>query len=494
MNGDPTTPKTAPKTPVKAPRGHDKAANGDRVPPRQERPIPQNIEAERALLGAMMMDRSVIDEVAGMIPSAEFFYVPQHRLLFNALIGVHSRGEPMDLIVVSQHLTASGILDQIGGQDYLMYLAESFADVANAPHYAAILVAYWQRRALISLAGDLAKAGYDPLNDDPPAKCGEFAKALDAIADHRIVGDVHRIDELYEEAVASLGRGGHGYVPCGIPPLDDRTGGLQRPGLIVLAGRPSTGKTTVAVNMLHAIAKQGVAGMLISAEMERLPIALRSLCQLTGDTIGGLRHRSNDPGMTESIADARRRFDESAPVYINDKPKTLRSVVSAIRAAVRRYELGAVAVDYLQLLSCEGKFDNRNSEIAEMTKTFANLSKEVGITLIVLSQLNRSGGANRDGNAPPTEGALRDSGAIEQDADQIIMLYPTNNTEWRMSHTPTLSIDLQKNRNGPRCDCTATFDKASFRLQFGISQALPETPQPKTRPEMQDTQQDEIPF
>ena len=434
-----------------------------------ERTPPQDIDAEKALLGAMMMDRSVIDEVASLIPDRAVFFTPQHAVLYDALLKVHSQGSPMDLIVVSSHLQGAGLWEIVGGKDYIMQLAESFADWANAPHYARIIVAKWQRRELIRLSGEISKSGYDDLNDEPGDDCAKFQKKLDDIADKMIRNDVYLVQDLFEKAVASLHSGGHGYLPCGVPAFDQKVGGLQRPGLTILAGRPSTGKTTIAMNMLYRIAWDGVPGMLISAEMENLQVALRTLCALTGDTIGRLKDRASQADASHTIQTAHRTAN-CAPVYINDQPKTLRKVVSAIRSAVRKYKLGVVAVDYLQLLRAEGRWDNKNAEVTEISNTLAKLSKELGIALILLCQLNRDG-AGRDGQNPPTDENLRDSGSIEQDADQIVMLYPVSWAEWRRTTTPLLALDMQKNRNGPTCDCTATFDKPSFRLSFSISES-----------------------
>ena len=414
---------------------------------------PQNLEAEASVLGGILLENDAINRVLEILSPADF-YRESHRKMFRAMIELSDRNEPVDIITLSDLLKARGDLEAVGGAAYLTSLNELVPTAANIAYYARIVREKAILRHLINAATEIATRGFeDQGNVDEFLDAAE--KVIFDIAEKRIqssfvaVGDMIKdtlktVEKLYERKELVTG------VPTGFKDFDKLTAGLQPSDLIVVAGRPSMGKTAFCLNVAtHAALNAGTGVALFSLEMAREQLVLRMLCSEA--RVDNSKVRAGYLGERDfpKLANAAGRLHE-ALIYIDDTPAIS---VLELRAKARRLirdrekKVGLVVVDYLQLMRGMGTAPNREQEISEISRSLKALAKELRVPVIGISQLNRR--VEDRGDKRPMMADLRESGAIDQDADVIAFVYRDEVYNPKSQDKGTAEIIVAKQRNGP---------------------------------------------
>ena len=419
---------------------------------------PQAIEAEQSILGSMMLDNRVIDEISSELEARDF-YRNDHQLIYNEIVRLDERGEAADVVTVSEALTHLGEIDQVGGLAYLGSLAKNTPNTGNAKSYAKIVRERAILRRLIESANDIAKRAYQPDGRTPEevldfaesiifeiAKNNNQAKAGFRRIDSLLTEAVDKIEELFNTKQTVTG------VPTGFVDLDKKTSGLQGGDLVIVAGRPSMGKTSFSMNLVeYAAINQNLPVAVFSMEMPGTQLAARLLASLSRVNSGKLRtgqlETEDWPKLTSAVGILQDKF-----IYIDDTPalSPLEVRTRARRlAAEHEHGLGMIMIDYLQLMrgNDTGGGENRTLEISNITRALKGLAKELDCPIIVLSQLNRS--LEQRPNKRPVMSDLRESGAIEQDADVIMFIYRHEVYEPETDQKGLAEIIIGKQRNGP---------------------------------------------
>ena len=418
---------------------------------------PHSIEAEQSVLGGLLLDNSAYDRIADFV-SADDFYRFDHRIIFQHIVRLVSAAKPADVITVNESLVSAGKADDVGGLSYLNALAQNTPSAANIRRYAEIVRDRGVLRKLITVSDEIAGAAFNPQGKEVKQMLDEAESKIFAIAEEGARGSqgfmeiqplltqvVERIDELYNRDSTSDITG----VPTGMIDLDRMTSGLQPGDLVIVAGRPSMGKTAFSVNIGENVAiDTGLPVAIFSMEMGGAQLAMRMLGSVGRLDQHRLRTgRLNDedwPRLTHAI----QKMNE-AQIYIDETP-ALSSI--ELRARSRRLarqcgRLGLIIVDYLQLMSANSPGENRATEISEISRNLKGLAKELNCPVIALSQLNRS--LEQRPNKRPVMSDLRESGAIEQDADLILFIYRDEVYNPDSPDKGTAEIIIGKQRNGP---------------------------------------------
>lgn len=452
--------------------------------PRNLRVPPSAVESEQNILGGLMLNSPAFDEISDVI-TAEDFYRADHRAIFEAISALHDRGEPADVLTVYSELKRSGRDESAGGMQYLTDLSGNSLGSANIRKYAQIVRDCSMLRQLISAGDAIVTLGLSPNGREAKDVIDEAEKLVLQINENADRGSKgflplsrfasavsDTISERYRNQSASDVTG----IATGYIDLDRKTAGMQPGDLIIIAGRPSMGKTALALNIAEHVAfsrdeRWPVA--VFSMEMSGEQLALRLICSHAKlDAQKVRKGRLDDNGEWDRFATAVADM-ETAPLYIDDTPG---QTITALRSRARRLmsrtgPLGLIVVDYLQLMSASGgrgRDENRATEIAEFSRGLKSLAKELRVPVIALSQLNRSVDSRE--NKRPVMSDLRESGAIEQDADVIMFIY--RDAVYRKDADPTeAEIIIGKQRNGP----TGTV-KLTFQGQFTSFENRIETP------------------
>ncbi len=426
------------------------------------RVAPQSIEAEQAVLGGLMLDNNAWDRVADLV-TEEDFYRRDHRLIFRAIVALFSHSSPSDVVTLSEWLNKQDLLNEAGGLAYLGTLAKNTPGSANIKAYAEIVRERSVLRQLISVGNDISGSGYqtegrstEELLDTAERQVFEIAeqgargkKGFVAIKD-LLVKAVDRIDELFQQDNPITG------VPTGWDKFDDMTSGLQKGDLVIVAGRPSMGKTTFAMNIAeNASIKSGQPTAVFSMEMPGEQLAMRMLSSLGRIDQHKVRTgKLNDddwPRLTSAVG-----ILADAPLFIDDTPALSPNELRArCRRLAREHGLGLIVIDYLQLMQVHGTSENRTNEISEISRSLKALAKEMEVPVVALSQLNR--GLEQRPNKRPIMSDLRESGAIEQDADVIVFIYRDEVYNEDSPDKGTAEIIIGKQRNGPIGSTRLTF-------------------------------------
>lgn len=416
---------------------------------------PHSIEAEQSIIGGLLLSNQAWDAVSTKLCEADF-YRGEHRILFRAIQGLANKDQPFDVVTLLDTLKSTNDLDDAGGEAYLFELANNTPSVANISAYADIVREKSVHRQLISVASEIADSGYNP-NGREVAELLDFAETkVFAIAEQTaseggpeaiksvLVRAVERIDELYHSDDTITG------LPTSLTELDKLTSGLQRSDLVIVAGRPSMGKTTLVMNMAeHAAIKVGKPVLVFSMEMPADALAMRMMSSLGRIDQHNIRTGKLTDDDWPRVTSAVHMLSE-APLYIDDTPGLS---PAEMRARARRLmkehgQPGLIVVDYLQLMKVPGfKSDNRTGEISEISRSLKALAKELDVPVIALSQLNRSLEQRTDKR--PVMSDLRESGAIEQDADLICFIYRDEVYHEDSPDKGTAEIIVAKQRNGP---------------------------------------------
>jgi len=423
---------------------------------------PNSIEAEQSLIGGLMLDALAWDKIADVI-TADDFYRKDHRLIFTAIAGLIESGSPCDVVTVSEHLDSRGELDNAGGLEYLATLSNETAGAANARAYAKILRERATLRALISAGNEIAGSAFTNDGRTAAEVLDDAEKMVFEIADKGTRGKsgfkslkdilpeaVDRIDTLHQSDGDITG------ISTGYHEFDKLTAGLQPGDLVIVAGRPSMGKTTLAVNMAeNAAIGSKVPTAIFSMEMPAQQLAFRMISSLGRVDQTHLR-TGNFPDEDWSRINTAVQLMSEAPIFIDDTPSLSPGEIRArARRLHREHGLGLIVVDYLQLMQVPGNKENRATEISEISRGLKALAKELSCPVIALSQLNRSVEQRTDKR--PVMSDLRESGAIEQDADLILFIYREEVYNQDTPRKGIADIAIAKQRNGPIGDFPLTF-------------------------------------
>ncbi|MBI4717832.1 MAG: replicative DNA helicase [Planctomycetes bacterium] len=457
------------------------ATGSTATPPaaRRERTAPQDLDAEMALLGSMMMSRDAVAEVLPIIGrhDSHWFYLPVHQKLFETLVDLYDDpAKAMDLVVVSDELRRRDLYDFVGGQAYMIQLAESFAEWANAEFYARIVRDKGLLRELIRCVGEIADQAYSGI--DETRDILDFAeRRLFAVTERRVTGQsialrdvVARLAHQLRDSDGSICTG----LPSGFPRLDELTSGFQAGDLVVLAGRPSMGKTALGLALArHAAVVEHRPVVFFSMEMSQDQVAQRLICMHTGIDSQRLRRRMLNDEEMKSLLFACEEFRD-APLLIDDTPgMTALELRAKARRLRQQHNIQAVFVDYLQLMHTP-QAENRQVEIAGISRALKGLGRELGIPVITMAQLNRMAEGRQDKR--PIMSDLRESGAIEQDADVVLLIhreeyYHPDKEECR----GLAELIIAKQRNGPVDTVPLSFNKKLTRFASYSPEPEPES-------------------
>ena len=424
----------------------------------QMRIPPHSVEAEQSVLGGLLLDNASFDRIADRIAETDF-YRDEHRRIFRQIRRLLERGKPVDAVTVAESLDTAGEGSETGGLAYLGELAANTPSAANIVRYAEIVRDRALLRQLVTAGDEIADSALNPVGRDPKQLLDEAEAKVFAIAEggfrHQtgfqhinplLTQVVERIQELHDRDNPSEITG----IPTGYNDLDNRTSGLQPGDLLIVAGRPSMGKTSFALNMAeHVAIEVGLPVAVFSMEMGGAQLAMRML-----SSVGRLDAHRVRTGRLNDDEWARLSFAlgkmHEAPLYI-DETQALNPI--DLRARARRLcrqcgKLGLIVIDYLQLMSAaNGGGENRATEISEISRSLKGLAKELSVPVIALSQLNRS--LEQRPNKRPVMSDLRESGAIEQDADVIMFIYRDEVYHPDTPDKGTAEIIIGKQRNGP---------------------------------------------
>jgi replicative DNA helicase len=414
---------------------------------------PQHIEAEQSILGGILIENEAINRVTEIV-DADDFYREAHRKIFNALINLSERDEPADLITLTNELQKIDQLDSIGGASYLTSLIDSVPTAANIQYYARIVKEKAILRKLIQTSTEIITQSYED-RGDVEVFLDEAERAIFEISEKRVRPSFYPIREIVKASFATIEKlfqkkEAVTGVPSGFRELDRMTAGFQPSDLVIIAGRPSMGKTAFCLDVAeYAAIGNKIPVAIFSLEMSKEQLVIRMLCSqahVEGTRLRtGYLNESDWPRLTIAAGNL-----SEAPIYIDD---TAALSVLELRAKARRlksdYGLGMLVVDYLQLMKGRARVESRQQEISEISRSLKALAKELNIPVIAVSQLSRKT-EERTGNRPQLSD-LRESGAIEQDADLILFIY-RDEVYNRSEDNPNrgkAEVIIGKQRNGP---------------------------------------------
>lgn len=435
------------------------ALTADRLPP-------QSLEAEMSLLGSMMLSRDAVGDVIPIINQKEshWFYRPDHQQIFEVLIDLYDKNEPIDLVVVRNELHRLGILEEVGGTQYVVACAESVPTHVNARHYAKIVRDKGMLRELIACAGRIAEDAY--VAGDQATEIFERAEQeLFKVTERRVSGQVDAIGQLVTQLAGMIEsqEGGYTGIPSGFLELDECTSGFQPGDFVVIAGRPSMGKTAFGLNIAeHMAVNEQLPVAFFSLEMSKSQVAQRLLCGYQQIDMHRFRKRMLNREEREKLQFACGSFYD-VPLYVDDTPSmSLLELRTKARRLAQQKDIKAVFVDYLQLMRSPGT-ESRQQEISTISGGLKALGRELDVPVIALAQLNRMV-EGREGHRPRMSD-LRESGAIEQDADVILLLH---REEYYKKDDPTIrnqaEVIVAKQRNGPTDVIKVHFDNRFTRF------------------------------
>lgn len=457
---------------------------------------PQNLEAEMSLLGSILLDKDALVKIADMV-DAEDFYKNIHGSIFEIMLELYNKNEPIDVLTLGNRLEEKGFLEKIGGRSYLVSLSNAVPTASHIQQYANIVRRKSTLRKLLSAAGEITRLGFKEDAEDVESVLDEAQQHLYSITEKHlkqtftpirsVLSDAfERIDELHREKGKLRG------VPTGYKALDNLLAGLQKSDLIILAARPSVGKTSLALDIARNVAVRAKVPIgIFSLEMSKEQLVDRMLCAEAGVDLWKMRtgNLSDRPGSDDfpRIGHAMGVLSE-APIYIDDSPG---NNVMHIRTKARRLQaehgLGLIIIDYLQLMESHKDYggDNRVQEVAEISRNLKGLARELNVPVLALSQLSRA--AEQSKPAIPKLAHLRESGSIEQDADVVIFIYrKAADRNYRLEDIPPderniAELHIAKHRNGPTGVCRIFFDetRASFKnldTNFGETPITPPPP------------------
>jgi len=420
---------------------------------------PQNIEAEQSVLGGILLEPEALSRILEILQEDDF-YREGHRKIFSAMVALYQKGTPVDLITLTESLLTRQNLEGIGGASYLTSLADAIPSAVNIDVYARIVREKAILRRLINITTEIASKSYQ-FSGEVEDILDQAEKSIFEITAAKITPHIYPLSEVIKDSFQTIEalyerKERISGVPTGFTKLDQMTSGFQPSDLIIIAGRPSMGKTAFALDIArNAATLAEIPAVIFSLEMSRQQLAIRMLCSEA--RVDSYKLRSGFIGERDwpRLTNAAGILSE-APIYIDDSPALS---VLQMRAKARRLKsekgLGLAVVDYLQLMSGRGGSDRREQEISEISRSLKALAKELNIPVVALSQLNRKVEDRTDRR--PFMADLRESGAIEQDADVILFIYRDEMYDENSKQKGTAEIIIGKQRNGPVGKITLAF-------------------------------------
>ena len=423
---------------------------------------PHSLEAEQSVLGGLLISSDAWEAVSDQINSDDF-YRPNHRQIFREIALLAEENNPIDIITLADKLQAQGVLETVGGLAYISELAEKTPSVSNIKAYAAVIRERAILRNLIQTSQEIAESGFNPEGRSSSDIVDEAQRKIMRLSDGEqgfgglreikplLTSAIDRIEELYDSGSDITG------VSTGFKDLDNMTSGLQRSDLVVVAGRPSMGKTAFAMNLVeHAALNQDKPVLVFSLEMSSESLIMRMLASLGRIDQKKIRSGKLEKDDWPKLSTAAGKLQD-LPLFIDDSsaltPTEIRT--RARKIAKESGELGLVMVDYMQLMQVAGSSEGRVAEISEISRNLKAIAKEFNCPMIALSQLNRA--LEQRPNKRPQNADLRESGAIEQDADVILFIYRDEVYNEESLEKGTAEIIIGKQRNGPIGTCKLAF-------------------------------------
>jgi replicative DNA helicase len=437
------------------------------------RGVPQNLDAERSVLGALLLHPDAVVDVTFLKP--DDFYLPKHEQIFTSILSAYNNRHATDPIVVGEELSREGRLEEVGGHEQLMDLMEGVITAAGVVYHAEIVREKAIARKLLATCLDVARRAYDneseakELLDEAERQIFEIS-GLDKSGDAVSIADVlqstfERIDRLREREGRLTGLATDYYD------FDDMTGGLQPGELIIIAARPSMGKTTFALNLTERVSNHGAGIAFFSLEMSNQQVIQNMLCNRSQIDGSAMRKGRITDQQYKRLQDEAAKLYET-PIFVDDTPGIS---ITQLRAKARRlkqkHDISMVCVDYLQLMTGGGRFESRQQEISAISRGLKSIARELSVPVIALSQLNRDV-ENRDDHRPRMSD-LRESGAIEQDADVIILLHRDDYFNPTVENAGLAQIIIAKQRNGPVGEVVLRFFREYMRFENYTRRAEP---------------------
>jgi replicative DNA helicase len=437
------------------------------------RGVPQNLDAERSVLGALLLHPDAVVDVTFLKP--DDFYLPKHEQIFTSILSAYNNRHATDPIVVGEELSREGRLEEVGGHEQLMDLMEGVITAAGVVYHAEIVREKAVARKLLETCLEIARKVYDneseakELLDEAERQIFDIA-GMDKSGDAVSIADVlqstfEKIDRLREREGRLTGLATDYYD------LDDMMGGLQPGELIIIAARPSMGKTTFALNLTERVSNHGAGIAFFTLEMSNQQVIQNMLCnrsQIDGSAMR--KGRITDQQYKRLQEEAAKLYE--SPIFVDDTPGIS---ITQLRAKARRlkqkHNISLIAVDYLQLMTGGGRFESRQQEISAISRGLKSIARELSVPVIALSQLNRDV-ENRDDHRPRMSD-LRESGAIEQDADVIILLHRDDYFNPTEENAGLAQIIIAKQRNGPVGEVTLRFFREYMRFENFTRKAEP---------------------
>ena len=424
---------------------------------------PQSLESERALLGALLLKPEVIHDISDTVKS-DSFYAEKHRMIFEAMRELTERSEPIDIISLSERLNANGTLERIGGRAYIAELAGSAPAPGNYAHYADLVSRKHIMRSLIDASYEITEAAFDEAQDVVNV-LDEAEKKIMAIgnasASHRFIAVSEKVEDAWER-IESLSKNQDAIrgVPTGCPDLDSVLSGLHKSDLIILAARPSVGKSSLMLDIArNAAVKHNIPVGIFSLEMSSEQLVDRMLS--AESYINSWKIRTGAIHAEEDFAKVRDALEvlSKAPIYIDDKPgQNILSMRAVARRLKRERGIGLIIVDYLQLMAPTNtrQSDSMVQQVTEISRSLKQLARELEVPVLALSQLSR---AVEQRGGKPRLSDLRDSGSIEQDADVVMFIHRDDKATTEGDKPSIVEILVEKHRNGPTGKVDLYFDK-----------------------------------
>lgn len=430
---------------------------------------PQNIEAEKSVLGSILIDKNAINKIVDLL-SPQDFYSRQHQLIYEAILDLSEKNEPIDLLSLSNRLEETGAIAGIGGVSYLTSLTNSVPTSSHIHNYAKIIQRKKMLRDLIGAAHDIVGLGHDE-EEDIDTLIDEAEQKIFSIAQKSLVKSFSSLGDGLTEAIERISNQDNGVLrgyPTKHRYLDEILGGLQKSDLIILAARPSVGKTSFAVDLALKVAEQKIPVGICSLEMSVDQVVDRCIAAKSGVSLwklrtGKLSHDGDDFLRITTACDELRNM----PIFVDDSSSPN---IIQMRAMARRLQssqqLGLLIVDYLQLMSSRRNYDSPVQQVTEISRGLKSLAKELNIPIIALSQLSRAV-EQRDGHKPRLSD-LRDSGSIEQDADVVMFIHREDKVNFDKAREANklnmAQLVIAKHRNGPTGEVDFRIDPDSLRF------------------------------
>jgi replicative DNA helicase len=432
-----------------------------------DKPLPQNSEAERSVLGSILIDNSAFYRVVETVETGDFFK-DAHRTIFAAMMHLAEQSREIDILTLKDELSKRGALDQIGGSAYVSSLVDGIPDIANVERYARIVKEKSTLRRLIMMGNSVMRAALDAPSE-PADVLSVAEKALYDIAERNLEGGFIALNKITQTNMLAIEQltGAHGMVtgiPTGYERFDEMTSGFQKQDLIIIAARPSMGKTSFMLNIAESIAvpdkgntKERLYNVAVfSLEMSKEQIGLRILSSESGVPNHLIRAGMLSEKNWRDLAEASTRIGR-ASIWVDDTPGI---DIMDLRAKARRLKaehgIDLIMVDYLQLMAVKGRVESRNQEISQISRGLKAVAKELNVPLISLSQLSRRP-EQRTGDHRPQLSDLRESGSIEQDADLVAFIYRDEVYNKQTEDKGIAEIIIGKQRNGPIGDFKLVF-------------------------------------